>query len=396
MNYRRNPALPPTLTDDDKICVQKALRSVIQNQGILILDDPKKIRALLSDLCPEDHKRKIVLIERLLDDKVHLELLRQKDSLSYEHLSENLTNRILANHPFDIQLVQWGIDTISVSLGIIQKVSRNQSILKPPQSPSNFSNSGSDQPVDDFISQAIGLNKSSLFHEALDLLNRVIKKDPGNAIALREKGFALSNLERYDEALHMYDMALSENPHDTLIWTYRAYALSKIGRMRDAIQSCDAAIKLDSHNAIAWRSKGYSLSKMHNHNAAMICYQEALDINPDDPKTWNLVGWVKRDWDEKLRAFDRALSLDPAYIPAMINKGWILSKKGKFEDALIIYKQVLTIDKNNQKAWKEIGYCLKMMQEQNSKKSYPATHSPQRAPTPENQGIIDKLKGFFK
>jgi tetratricopeptide (TPR) repeat protein len=168
--------------------------------------------------------------------------------------------------------------------------------------------------------------------------------------------------------------------------------------MTDAVQSYDAAIKLDSDNAIAWRSKGYSLVKLHNDSAAMICYQKALEINPDDPITWNLIGGVKRDWNEKLRAFDRALSLDPGYIPAMINKGWVLSKFERFQEALVTYEKVLTIDKNNQKAWKERGYCLKKIHEQkkHTKRSTHFPSQPNPVQTHKKKGIIDHIKGFFK
>jgi tetratricopeptide (TPR) repeat protein len=393
-----SPTAPSPISSNDSDCIRRSLSSIVKNEGIAILDDPKRVRGLLADHCPGENKREIVIITRLLEEHVHQDLIRDKDSIPYNLLSSNITQRILANHPFDTQLVQWGLDTISVALGIIQNASRNQSISKPSQNPSNFFINGSDQNNVDLLSQAISLNKTNRFHEALDILNKVIKKDPSSALALREKGFALSNLGRYDEALHWYDKALVENPHDTLIWTYRGYALSKIGRMMDAIQTYDVAIKLDSDNAIAWRSKGYSLVKLHDNRAALMCYQKALEINPDDPITWNLIGWVKRDWDEKLRAFDRALSLNPGYVSAMINKGWVLSKLDRFQEALTSYEKVLSIDKNNQKALRERGYCLKKIHEQKKYSPRP-THShpqPYTVPMQKTPGIIDRIRGFFK
>jgi tetratricopeptide (TPR) repeat protein len=395
----RSPDAPPSTISNDHNCIGQSLSLIIKTEGVSILDDPKRVRSLLADHCSGENKREIVLLTHLLEEQVHRDLIRDKDSIPYNLLSANITQRILANHPFDIHLVQWGIDTISVALGIIQNVPRNQPISKTPQNPSsNIFIPGSHQNNDDLISQAICFNQTNLFHEALDLLNKVIENYPNNPLALREKGFALSNLGNYEESLHWYDLSLGINPNDTLTWTYKGYALSKIGRMRDAVQMYERAIRLDSNNAIAWRSKGYSLVKLHEEHSAMMCYQKSLEINPDDPITWNLIGWVKRDWNEKLRAFDRALSLDPGYIAAMINKGWVLSKFGRFQDALTTYERVLVIEKNNQKAWKERGYCLRKIHEQ-KKYSYPPTHSPSQTypiPTQKNRGIIDRIKGFFK
>jgi tetratricopeptide (TPR) repeat protein len=384
----------------DQDCISNAMRSIIQSEGVAILDNPKKVRALLSDYCPGgDHKREIVLLERLLDEKVHSDIIRQKDSVTFDILSENLTNRILANHPFDIQLVQWGIDTISVTLGVIPNVRRYQ-----PSSP-YVSRDGPNKPInppisnnDDLISQAIRFNQTKQFHEALDIINKVIENYPNNPLALREKGFALSNLGSYEESLHWYDLSIGINPNDTITWTSKGYALSKTGRLRDAIQMYDRAIKFDSNNAMAWRSKGYCLVKLHDDHSAMICYQKALDINQGDPITWNLVGGVKRDWNEKLRAFDRALSLDPQYVPAMINKGWVLSKFGRFQEALTIYERVLTIDKNNRKAWDGRARCKKMVVHPKRDPRQPTHHPSQlhKAQTQTNPGMIDRIKGFFK
>ena len=251
---------------------------------------------------------------------------------------------------------------------------------------------------DDLISRAIQFNQANQFHESLDILNKVIENYPNNPLALREKGFALSNLGLYEESLHWYDLSLGINSNDTLTWIYKGYALSKIGRMRDAIQMFDGAIKLDSNNAIAWRSKGYSLVKLQDDYSAMMCYQKALEINSDDPITWNLMGWIKRDWNEKLRAFDRALSLDPQYVPAMINKGWVLSKFGRFQEALTIYERVLTIDKNNRKAWDGRARCQKMVVHP-KRDPRQSTHHPSKThpiSTQKRLGIIDRISDFFK
>jgi tetratricopeptide (TPR) repeat protein len=395
----RSPYAPPSTFSNDHNCIGQSLSSIIKTEGVSILDDPKRVRSLLADHCSGGNKREIVLLTHLLEEQVHHDLIRDKDSIPYNLLSANITQRILANHPFDIHLVQWGIDTISAALGIIQNVPRDQSISKPLQNPSsNIFMPESHQNNDDLISQATRLNQTNLFHDALDLLNKVIENYPNNPLALREKGFALSNLGNYEESLHWYDLSLGINPNDTLTWTYKGYALSKIGRMKDAVQMYERAIRLDSNNAIAWRSKGYSLVKLHEEHSAMMCYQKSLEINSDDPITWNLIGWVKRDWNEKLRAFDRALSLDSQYVPALINKGWVLSKFGRFQDALTIYEKVLTIDKNNQKAWNGRVHCQKMIPHQkrySRRSTYPhsQTHLVSTKKTP---GIIDKIKEFFK
>ncbi len=395
-----NP-LPSFNSSNDQDCIKKALNSIISNQGTSILDNPKRVKAYLSDNCSGEYKREIALLEYLLVENVHQDLLRQKDSIPYDLLSANITKKILTSHPFDPTLVKYGVDILAVGLGIIKNSRLSQPIpVQDPQTPHNITyQTGSNHQADDLITQGIRLNKSKRFHEALDVLNEILKKDPDNAVALREKGFSISNLGMYEEAIRWYRLSLSKCSRDSSTWTFMGYALSKMRRNRDAIQSYEQAITLDSNNSIAWRGKGYNLEKLNDENGALQCYLNSLDIDPNDPITWNLLGWVKKDYYEKLKAFDKSLSLDPQYFHAMINKAWVLSKLGRFQEALTWYEKVLASDKNNQKAWKEKNYCLKKIRESRyQKRPYPSTPPPQlpKSPTPDNQGIFDKIKGFFK
>jgi tetratricopeptide (TPR) repeat protein len=381
--------------DEKNNCVQKALRSIIQNQDILVLDDPKKIRALLSDLCPRNHRKKIVLLERLLDEKIHTELVQQKDCMSYEQMSENLTNRILANYPFDKSLVQEGIFDLAFALQIIPDGSR---IIIPNQPPFNeyFTR------VDPRLAEAINLNQIKSFNDALRVLEPILNQDPGNSIALREKAYAISNLGRYRESLQWYNDALRIDPSDPVAWIQKGYALSKMDKNRDAIYCYDAAIKLDPDGAVVWRNRGFSLRKLKDYPAALESYENALRINPQDPIAWKLkggaLGLMKR-YHEAFQATEEALTLDPDYKEAMMNMGWLLSEQGRYEEAKTWYEKVLQIDRNNPRAWKQHGYCLKKINDQENQKKSGSRfrHTiPKKAPTPENQGFMDKIKGFFK
>lgn len=113
----------------DKNCVKAALSSILQSEGNSILDDPKKTKALLLDYCSGNNKREITLLEQLLNEKVHTDLLRQKNIVPYTILSVNLTKKILDNHPYDEDLVRQGIETLAITLGIIKTVP------KPRQKP---------------------------------------------------------------------------------------------------------------------------------------------------------------------------------------------------------------------------------------------------------------------
>lgn len=397
-------------TQLDQNCISKTMKSILQSEGIEILDNPKRVRALLSDHCAGDWKREIILLERLLDEKIHLELIRQKNSVSYEVLSSNLTNRILANHPFDKDLVESGIDNLAVALEIIKAVPvRNSSSIKlsstTRMSGGNVRRDSQNQlgfsESNPLINQAIKLNQSKSFSEAIDLLNQALKTEPENPVALREKAFAISNLGYYKESLHWFNNSLRVNTDDPITWIQKGYALSKMGKNNDAINCYDAAIRIDPDNAVVWRNRGFSLRKLKDYPTALQSYENALKINPQDPIAWKLKGGVlglMKKYHEAFQATKHALTLDPHFIEAMMNMGWLLSDQERYQEAIEWYDNALKIDHKNSRALKQREYCLKKIYVQSGQKKYPPIITPlkKKAPTPENQGIMDKLKGFFK
>ena len=107
-------------------CVKNALILIIHSEGTSILDNPKKTRALLLDYCTGNNKREIVLLEQLLNEQIHKDLVRQKETVPYPILSVNLAQKVLGNHPFDETLTRWGIDTLAIALGVLQSAPRSQ------------------------------------------------------------------------------------------------------------------------------------------------------------------------------------------------------------------------------------------------------------------------------
>jgi len=384
-------------TKENSECIKRVLKSLIETEGNELLNDPKRVRALLSDHCVGEMKRQIIVIERLLEENIHHELLKQKDTIAYELLSSNLALRILANHPFDKSLVTDGIDNLAFVLDIItiHPLRHKQNL------PKDSRNTTTSSP--ELIEDVIRLNQSKSFSDALKLLEQVLKRDPENPVALREKAYAVSNLGMYKESLHWFNESIRRNPDDPVTWIQKGYALSKIGKNSDAVYCYDAAIKLDPEGAVVWRNRGFSLRKLKKYPEALQSYENALRINPQDPIAWKLKGGVlglMKRYNEAFQATQRALDLDPNYSEAMNNMGWLHSDLARYPEAITWYDKALKAEPDNQRAWKQRAYCLKKLKGTESKKkpnNYKHYYPPRTsAPTPENQGIFDKIKDIFK
>jgi len=66
---------------------------------------------------------------------------------------------------------------------------------------------------------------------------------------------------------------------------------------------------------LAWHNKGVSLRRLGRDEEALRAYRRAVEIEPDDALAWNNKGVSLRRLgrhEEALRAFERAYELDPS------------------------------------------------------------------------------------
>jgi len=82
----------------------------------------------------------------------------------------------------------------------------------------------------------------------------------------------------------------------------------------------------------------------------------------DDKMYWLGYGWSQielKNYEEALRAFDKALEIDPKYAPSFAFRGLALKGMGKAEEAIHSFDKGLTLDPKNAGLWYERGNTLK-------------------------------------
>lgn len=92
---------------------------------------------------------------------------------------------------------------------------------------------------------------------------------------------------------------------------------------------------------------------MIKHQKALVPYDEALKINPNNTAALNNKG-VKlaeiSEYQEAIKYFDKILEINPNDAAALHNKGVILDKLGKQREAMQYYDNALKIDSGFKKA----------------------------------------------
>jgi len=165
------------------------------------------------------------------------------------------------------------------------------------------------------------------------------------AKAFSRAGNAYRKLGDYKSAKMYYEKSLSE--HRT------PETRSLISEVEKIIKEEERKAYIDPAKAEEEKEKGNELFKKGDYSAALKCYNEAIQRNPDDAKLYS----NRAACFTKLAAFDlglkdceKCVELDPKFIKGWIRKGKILQGMQDASKAMSAYQKALEIDPNNAEA----------------------------------------------
>ncbi|MDQ3255978.1 MAG: hypothetical protein M3R15_19120, partial [Acidobacteriota bacterium] len=96
------------------------LTRLIAKHGRGICDSPKRIEALLRDLCGS-HRREINILIGALEERVATDLIRTGKSVPRDVLLAKLANRLQDNRAYTPEAASWAVDCWAVALGILSE-----------------------------------------------------------------------------------------------------------------------------------------------------------------------------------------------------------------------------------------------------------------------------------
>ena len=86
-----------------------------------------------------------------------------------------------------------------------------------------------------------------------------------------------------------------------------------------------------------WNNEGVALIQLGRYEEALKAYDKAIELNPNDAVTWCNKGVVLRvfgRYEEALKAYDKAIELKPDLAEAWYGKGCVYFLKGDKRNAL--------------------------------------------------------------
>ena len=191
--------------------------------------------------------------------------------------------------------------------------------------------------------------EEKLYKKAIKHYDKIIY-DPIYSNAFFYKAFALAESGKHEEAIEWFDKALMIDPGDAMAILNKGSEFKALGRYEEAIDCYNKALEIDPDDVDTLYKKGWTLHNLNRDEEAIEVYNKALEIDPDDFHSLNAMGSalskLKR-YKEAIDWFDKALAIDPNYIFSLRNKGSALNKLKRYKEAIGWFDKALAIDPND-------------------------------------------------
>lgn len=128
-------------------------------------------------------------------------------------------------------------------------------------------------------------------------------------------------------------------------------------KLEEALVVFEQALRIDPNNVETLMKLGYVNFHLDEHIDALKVYDRILDIDVTNPEAWNLKGLVhyeQKNYSKALNAVEKAVESDPTYGMAWYNKACYLSLLNQVPESLEALKRSIEIDvKNARKSVKD-------------------------------------------
>jgi tetratricopeptide (TPR) repeat protein len=181
--------------------------------------------------------------------------------------------------------------------------------LRPP------AQSNPQQPVDPTVDSAFEEGKR-LFHsgrckEALEKLDAVVRREPGNAYAQNAVGLTYACLGLLKPAVDHFSRAIDAKPAYAAAYENRGQAYIQLGEFEFAREDFDWALEQDPQSAMIHSRRGMAQLGLHQYEDADKDFTAAIALDPSNPNGFHGHGRVlyeRGKYREALAAFNEALA----------------------------------------------------------------------------------------
>jgi protein O-GlcNAc transferase len=208
------------------------------------------------------------------------------------------------------------------------------------------------------LDNAIRLHQSGRIQEALNLYDKILPWQRGNARLLFLVGTANLQIGQMEKGMELLRSSLAIYPNNPLPHDSIGLALHSAQKLDEALASYDRALAIKPDFAPAHNNRGNVLRDLRRPEVALASYDRALAINPKYAEAFCNRGTALRDlrrMNEALASYDKALAISPDNAEIYYNRGMALRDMGRLVQAVAHFDKTMSIDPGHRYAFGELA-----------------------------------------
>jgi tetratricopeptide (TPR) repeat protein len=190
-----------------------------------------------------------------------------------------------------------------------------------------------------------------------------IKEQFLDAYSFLRAGMANERTGNYPAAVKAYERGLAVEPDNVELLNSLGFALFQQGNSKDAVVALEKAIAVDPKHWKSHNNLALAAIDMGELEVAEAHFRESLAIKPQ-PEIYNDLGFVLERQglsDEAIRAYRKAIELDPKSATAQYNLGSSLARSGEFAEAERHLRVAIEVDPTNEAARQKLKEVLESL-----------------------------------
>ena len=207
-----------------------------------------------------------------------------------------------------------------------------------------------------------------VFEDKLDqaekILNEIYDLESSNEEVYIQKANILSKKDQHEEAIKMLEVALEMSYDEADVYSLLGMEYLFLEDFENAKQNFMKCLEADEEDYSALYNIMYCFDFLEEKQGAIDYLNTFLDRNPYSEVGWHQLGkqyFDLKNYAKALSAFDFAIISDDTFIGAYLEKGKVLEKLGRFNEAIENYVITMDLDDPTSFAYLRIGKCYEKL-----------------------------------
>lgn len=191
------------------------------------------------------------------------------------------------------------------------------------------------------------------YEEAIECFEEALQEDEDKSSLLNYIGCCYIYLGKYEEALEAFDKSLKLTLWERPLFN-RGRVYMKLDNLNDALIDFQNALKVNPNEGDVYYYLGTYYDKIKQYETARSYYEKAVEINPDEFEyhlNLGIAAFRTNDYDRAIKEFDLSISLDACDADAYFNKGYVLYRLNNYKAALELFLKAHDIVPSDTEIW---------------------------------------------